>query len=108
MVRLFSHEGTTQGNPLAMAMYAISTMPVIQCLNHPVQQVWYADDATALFVAKLVEQAANCQGKTNMSPATDLFHKVGIQITPQGRRHLGAALDSRSFIEEYVTSKVAS
>ena len=60
-----SQEGTTQRDPLAMAMYAISTMPVIQCLNHSVQQVWCADDATALFLAKLVEQAANCQGRTD-------------------------------------------
>ena len=43
-----------------------------------------------------------------MSSATDLFHKEGIQITLQGRRHLGAALGSRSFTEEYVTSKVTS
>ena len=48
MVRLFfSQEGTTQGDSLTMAMYAISTMPLIQCLNHSVQQVRYADDATA-------------------------------------------------------------
>ena len=44
----------------------------------------------------------------HMPSATDLFHKEGIQITLQGRTNLGAALDSRSFIEEYVTSKVAS
>ena len=43
-----------------------------------------------------------------MSSAPDLFHKEGIQITLQGRRHLGAALGSRSFTEEYVTSKVTS
>lgn len=42
-----SQEGTTQGDHLAIAMYAISTMPLIQRLNHSVQQVWYADDATA-------------------------------------------------------------
>ena len=46
--------------------------------------------------------------KEHMSSATDLFHKEGIQITLQGRRHLGAALGSRSFTEEYVTSKVTS
>ena len=42
-----------------------------------------------------------------MTPATDLFLDEGIRITRQGRRHLGAALGSRSFTEEYITSKVA-
>ena len=40
-------EGTTQGDPLAMAMYAISTMPLIRRLIQSIQQVWYADNATA-------------------------------------------------------------
>ena len=44
---ILSQEGTTQGDPLTMAMYAISTLPLIQHLTHSVQQVWYADDATA-------------------------------------------------------------
>ena len=44
---ILSQEGTTQGDPLTMAMYAISTLPFIQHLTHSVQQVWYADDATA-------------------------------------------------------------
>ena len=41
-----------------------------------------------------------------MSYATVLFLNEGIQITLQGRRHLGAALGSTSFTEDYVTSKV--
>ena len=43
----------------------------------------------------------------DMTPATDLFLNEGIRITRQGRRHLDAALGSRSSTEEYVTSKVA-
>ena len=44
-----STEGTTQGDPLAMAMYAFAIVPLIHKLrnNSPdVRQVWYADDAT--------------------------------------------------------------
>ena len=45
---IMSYEGTTQGDPLAMGMYAIATIPLITRLNHLAQQVWYADDAAAV------------------------------------------------------------
>ena len=44
-----STEGTTQGDPLMMAMYAIAIMPLISKLKERcpnVKQAWYADDAT--------------------------------------------------------------
>ena len=44
---LLSQEGTTQGDPLAMPMYAIATIPLIRSLPRNVQQAWYADDASA-------------------------------------------------------------
>eukprot|EP00731_Ephydatia_muelleri_P021639 Em0014g230a len=38
-----------QGDPLAMAMYAIATIPLIEKLQSTnTKQVWYADDATAV------------------------------------------------------------
>ena len=43
-----SQEGTTQGDLLAMAMYAIATVPLIERIsNDDVKQSWYADDAAA-------------------------------------------------------------
>ena len=42
---IFSNEGTTQDDPLAMAMYAIGTLPLITQLHGIVQQCRYADDS---------------------------------------------------------------
>ena len=45
---LFSQAGTTQGDPYAMTMYAIATVPLIEKLqSSTTNQVWYANDATA-------------------------------------------------------------
>ena len=45
-----SSEGTNQGDPLAMAMYALAIRPMIDKLRvaqPDAKQVWLADDATA-------------------------------------------------------------
>ena len=42
-----SKEGTTQGDLLTVAMYAIGTQPLIRKLNGITKQVWYADDSAA-------------------------------------------------------------
>ena len=44
---MMSRESTTQGDPLAMAMYAIRTQPLIHHLSGIAKQVWYADDSAA-------------------------------------------------------------
>ena len=43
-----STEGATQGDPLAMALFAIATIPLIDQLKQDILQVWYADDAPGL------------------------------------------------------------
>ena len=42
-----SQVGTTQGDPLATAMYTLATLPLIHRLGGEVTQSWYADDASA-------------------------------------------------------------
>ena len=46
---LWSEEGTTQGDPLAMPLYAIASIPLIriQAEVRGTKQVWYANDSTA-------------------------------------------------------------
>ena len=45
---LRSVEGTTQGDPLAMSLYAVSLQPLITRLGvlSRAKQCWFADDAT--------------------------------------------------------------
>ena len=46
-----STEGTTQGDPLVMAMYSLAVTSLIHHLRSrdpAVSQVWYADDATGV------------------------------------------------------------
>ena len=46
---IWSEEGATEGYPLAMTLYALATIPLINRLGSTpdVKQVWYADEASA-------------------------------------------------------------
>ena len=52
---LSSQKGTTQGDPLAMALYAIATVPLIERIsNDDVKQSWYTviyNGATSLGIS---------------------------------------------------------
>ena len=124
-----SNEGKAQGDPLAMAMYALAVRPLIdrlQSLRPTVKQVWYADDA--INAATCLELRAwwdtlLAQGQgfgyhpnaymTHLIVKEQFFDKTkclfegtNVNITVQGRHHLGAAIGSREYTEHYVDEKV--
>ena len=124
-----SSEGTTQGDPLAMAMYAFAVKPLIGKLQYDapaVKQVWYADDATGAGTCDDLRKFWNSVqihstgygyhpngAKTHLvvkaehvEKARELFAGTGINVTTEGKRHLGAAIGSRSYTVEYVADKV--
>ena len=122
---IWSQEGTTQGDPLAMAFYALSTLPLIEKLPSTTQ-VWYADDASASGTVddlKTWWDALNLLGpdfgyfpnssKTwlvtkpqHLSSAKELFGKTGVNITCEGRPYLGSPLGTEDFVTEFVKKKV--
>ena len=127
---IYSMEGTTQGDPLAMPMYAIGVTPLITYLHlhNESHQTWYADDATA--AAKLPPLRKWWDILCAMGPrlgyfvnaaktwiivrdselelAQKLFQGTAIKITSVGQCHLGAVLGSQEFTHEYVNKKVQS
>ena len=125
---LFSWEGTTQEDPLAMPMYTLATIPLIRKLEGSSKQVWYADDAAA--VGKIADlrvwwdklsTEGPCFGYfTNpsnswlvtkqgfLADATSSFAGTGVKVTPEGRPYLGAAIGSQEFVETHVKSKITS
>ena len=125
---LLSQEGTTQGDPLAMAMYAIAITPLIDHLqDQNTKQVWFADDATAVGDLSSLKSWWNHLDKIGpeygylpnatkswlivkqdqLEQAKSLFKDTGVSITTEGQRHLGAALGSSSFVESYVQNKIS-
>ena len=72
---ILSQEGTTQGDPLAMAMYGIGILPLISRLhNDSLTQKWYADDGSV--VGKLKDIRAL------FDKLTQLGRKYGYLVNP--------------------------
>ncbi len=124
---LLSQEGTTQGDPLAMAMYAIAVNPLINNLKRDtMKQVWFADDASA--VGNLSDLRGWWDRLTKVGPdygyfpnasktwlivkegqlekAKTTFQGTDVTTTEEGKRYLGSAIGKRSFLETYVEQKV--
>jgi hypothetical protein len=124
-VELLSCEGTTQGDPLAMILYAIGIMPLIDRLRGKAKQVWYADDAQA--ADKLMALRAWWDIITEHGPQygyfanpikTKLIVKTGMMEDAKivfagtsievvsGWRDLGTAIGDTAFIRKYLGEMV--
>lgn len=127
---MVSQEGTTQGDPLAMAFYGLSTLPLQNELRFgepEVKQVWLADDATGAGKLRslrrwwdiMIEHGKRYGYYVNeekswlilsdpdlIELATEIFAGTDIKITTAGKRHLGAAIGTVDFRKEYVSEKV--
>ena len=125
---ILSQEGTTQGDPLAMAMYPLIVVRLLHAIaTQGALQVWFADDASAggrlpalrswwdalVIIGPRYGYYPNL-GKTwlvvkpdQSAEAQSVFANTGVQITTEGRPCLGTPLDQPSF-QAFLERKVQS
>ena len=124
-----SMEGTTQGDPPSMAFYAIGLLPLIWCLAEPVdhaKEAAYADDLTGAGKLNQLKQwfdsivvngpklGYNAEPtkswlivkEDKLVEAEAIFADTGVNITTQGKKHLGASLGTSDYKNEFVSSLV--
>ena len=125
---ILSSEGTSQGDPIAMPMYATGVVTLLQSVaTEGAIQAWFADDSGAGGKVLKLHQwwdSLNAQGPTlgyflNASKsvlfvkpqhhdmAAKAFANTGADIRVGGCRHLGVALGSAEFVTYYQQQKAA-
>ena len=124
---LYSKEGTTQGDPMAMLMYGVALMPLVRDLKslQDYIQSWYADDAAVLgemlkvksWLDRLVTDGPKfgyfpepsksylIVHKDFIDQAQLLFGDTGVHIV-EGRRFLGGFIGSKDSSSEYLQQKI--
>ena len=127
-VEISSREGTTQGDPIAMPLYALASLPLIDSLSSTsnTRQAAYADDLSTSGSLKEIlkywhslcrngpligyyPKASKCWlvvKPEKLELANVMFQGTGINVTVSGKRHLGAAIGSESFRKSFVDSQV--
>ena len=125
---LASKEGTTQGDPLAMAIYAIGLTPLLEMLMHLLadfddntKMVAFADDLTGVGHLQSLknwwEMLCEVGQKFGYYPqsakswlivkekfnetAVRTFDGSNVKITTSGQRHLGAVIGDITFQKQY-------
>ena len=125
---LLSCEGTTQGDLLTMAMFAVATVPLIKELrNIHTKQIWYADDASSSGSLENVRRWWDLL--TALGPgygyfpnpsktvlltkeeflfaATETFAGTCVSISTQGKLALGCPISIDSFVSNFILSKIS-
>lgn len=124
---LESAEGTTQGDPLSMVIYALATLPLIDRAAMPgLVQSWFADDScagdklTTLFswLSVLLKEGPKYGYFINLPKtwvlvkeahfdrAQQLFQDLNVRVTMQGRPLLGAPIGCPSFTSAFLSAQV--
>ena len=128
--KLLSKEGVTQGCPLSMIIYGITTLPIIRELNHLIKsrsskQVWYADDANGLGKFSFLEEFSNLLlsygpargivvdfsqshiivSERNFDSAKEEFEDKGFKVV-LGKRVLGSFIGDADLKQRFMLKKV--
>ena len=132
-----SDEGVTQGYAMAMGLYSVGLVPLQEevadtisqqaDLSEQTKQVAFADDVNGCGKLDSVREywgrITSSGPKYGYCPkaskswlvvkpqyeekAKDLFSDTEVQLTTSGQKHLGAAIGSNEYKEQYVNDKVA-
>jgi hypothetical protein len=130
---MFSKEGVTQGDPIAMFCYGIGILPMIRQLKviyTALKQPWYADDAGALgsfddiirMFTKLMEIGHDLGYFPNPSKSILVAPSSKLEFAKQHfnstydlgfsvytvHRYLGGFIDDSTSRDKYVSSKISS
>ena len=129
-----SSEGTTQGDPIAMAVYATAIIPLILMIieitnrlpDTSSKTVAYADDFSAAGSVKNLKYWWDTLCKIghkfgyypeasksflivkpkDLDKAETIFKHTNINITKNGKRYLGALIGDNKYRHEYVSEKI--
>ena len=127
---LSSKEGTTQGDPLAMAMYALALTPFVQHLHDEhdnTNQIWYADDSAAASKLRQLRRwwddikergkQYGCNANSHktqllvkepyLAEATALFQDTGIEIRSDGVQYLGTPIGKPEYISDFINTTIS-
>ena len=125
---LASEEGTTQGDPLAIPMYALAMIPLITRVGESINiiQVWYANDASGAGGLSSIQSwldkisdlgpafghyANACKTwlvakESHLARAKEIFSDTQVRVTSYGRPHLVVPLGSKDFVDQFSSKKI--